>query len=761
MLPKTSDIDTESFARSQRRQNRFCILIHPCTSVSQHLLSFLSLTGELRRPAPGSLFTISNDSQATAHESTPLLSTVYQPDHAEPTSLDSSDAGAESTSDAAPTTSAQQTWLDCSTRQALVAVIVANLLVALGHYVAISSIVDLIRGLSCQEYYLLHSVQSSRSSGQRDCSLVEVQDRTSTIFSYMLSINSFISCLSALCLAPWLLRLLGRRLTMIIAVLAPTAELFVLTSVPNSFARADAWIQSPTASLRLLLLESMLFGLVGCPDTLIGIVSQSIVLDAAPATLRSTWLARLSSCTFLGMLASTLLLNTLSLDTSRDDVSDKLPILLGALVSTAALLWTCMSLPSHMPDNTARQDASFESTNTVDGTRSTVWSLKAHLLRATQPLQLLQPIKNDNQTQGGPKRRDWRLTKLILAATLCDQIALTTNLQVIYIQTRFSLHAQDLSRLLGLVGLIKWVYLVLIFPRIANAIRLRYRTGAIMGIGNNNSPGLKSAAAAADRLIAVISMSIDVLAWAVIIVAGRALNYPTYLLGLTLYALAGANVSSITSLASILLPHQVSTENLVATLSSLANIMSTIGPILNANLYRFGLKRGFPEIVFAMAAAISVAVAGMVAATSPSRIEGSIGVSFEKTTLSLDFLTFQPSTLTSRLHYNDCVDNGPSFLVFCNDETRSATMNQSNDLYDRGDVEIFYMGKGTYRQVVQGDGRKAMQQFLDVLQRFEKDPRFSVKSAHWEPARATIFVRDDAPESDNVACTFEVEDVKH
>ncbi|KAJ9475222.1 hypothetical protein PHBOTO_005315 [Pseudozyma hubeiensis] len=234
-----------------------------------------------------------------------------------------------------------------------------------------------------------------------------------------------------------------------------------------------------------------------------------------------------------------------------------------------------------------------------------------------QPLHLLQPIKIDNQTQGGPKRRDWRLTKLILAATLCDQIALTTNLQVIYIQTRFGLHAQDLSRLLGLVGLIKWIYLVLIFPSIANAVRHRYRTAATLAIGSNIS-GLKSAAAKADRLLAMISMSIDVLAWAVIIIGGRALNYPTYLLGLILYALAGANVSSITSLASILLPQQVSTDSLVATLSSLANIMSTIGPILNAKLYRLGLKRDFPEIVFAMAAAISVAVAGMIAATSSS-----------------------------------------------------------------------------------------------------------------------------------------------
>ncbi|KAJ9475221.1 hypothetical protein PHBOTO_005314 [Pseudozyma hubeiensis] len=254
---------------------------------------------------------MSNNFQTAAHETTRLLSPVNQPDRAEPAFLDSNDAGAESIDSTASTASIQQTRLDRSTKRALVAVLVANLLVALGHYVAISSIVDLIRGLSCQEYYSLQSLQSSPSSDQRDCSLVDIQDRTSTVFSYMLSINSFISCLSALWLAPWMLRHLGRRLTMIIAVLAPTAELFMLASIPNSFASAGAWIPSPTASLRLLLLESMLFGLFGCPDTLIGIVSQSIVLDAAPATLRSTWLARLSSCTFLGMLASTLLLNIL------------------------------------------------------------------------------------------------------------------------------------------------------------------------------------------------------------------------------------------------------------------------------------------------------------------------------------------------------------------------------------------------------------------------------------------------------------------
>lgn len=210
--------------------------------------------------------------------------------------------------------------------------------------------------------------------------------------------------------------------------------------------------------------------------------------------------------------------------------------------------------------------------------------------------------------------RDWRLTKLIIAATLCDQIAVTTNLQVIYVQTRFGLHAQQLSRILGFVGLMKWVYLVLVFPRIAESVRRRYRAAASTSTGSS-SVHLQSAAAAADRLLAVLSMLFDVLAWAVVIVGGRVLNYPTYLLGLVLYALAAANVSSITSLASILLPRHISTDSLVATMSSLANIMSTVGPILNANLYRFGLKRGFPEIVFAMAAAISVAVAVLVAQT--------------------------------------------------------------------------------------------------------------------------------------------------
>ncbi|TKY89347.1 hypothetical protein EX895_001878 [Sporisorium graminicola] len=475
---------------------------------------------------------MSDNTAAAAHETTRLLSPADRHDcsNAAPFVSDSScDAARVEVADDATGRHMQQTWLDSTTKRALIAVFVANLMVSFAHYVAISSIMDLIRGLSCQEYYSLRPNQFGQPGVERDCSLVDIQDRTSMVFSYMLSINSFISCLSALWLAPWLLRRLGLRLTMIIAVLAPTVELFVLASVPNRFPQNHGWIGSPTASLRFLLLESLLFGLVGCPDTLIGIVSQSIVLDASPPPLRSTWLARLSSCTFLGMLASTLLLSTLSLDTSRDDVSDKLPILLAALISTAAIFWTCLALPTHLPINGAQKDATARSTN-VQESQSTGQSLKARLGQVMQPLRLLKPIEIYDETQDSapphaPSRptRDWRLPKLIIAATLCDQIAVTTNLQVIYVQTRFGLHAQDLSRLLGLVGLIKWVYLVL-----------------------------------------------------------------------------------------------VSTDKLVATLSSLANIMSTIGPILNANLYRFGLKRGFPEIVFAMAAAISVAVAVLVAGTRPS-----------------------------------------------------------------------------------------------------------------------------------------------
>jgi len=122
---------------------------------------------------------------AAAAETTPLLTSS---DHQDGTMLDpstshSSDAAqAQETDDAV---GAQSTKLDPSAKRALISVFVANLLGSLAHYVAISCILDLIRGLTCQEYYLRQVPQSNTF----DCSLIDIQDRASTVFSFMLSIN--------------------------------------------------------------------------------------------------------------------------------------------------------------------------------------------------------------------------------------------------------------------------------------------------------------------------------------------------------------------------------------------------------------------------------------------------------------------------------------------------------------------------------------------------------------------------------------------
>ena len=529
----------------------------------------------------------------------------------------------------------QSKALDSDAKRILLSILVTNFLVAAGHYIAISSVMELIRGLSCSEYYFLHDPRFHQEGDDLDCSLIEIQDRTSTVFSYMLSINSLVSGFSAIWLAPRPLKKLGQTATMVIATIGPAAELFFLAWLPNQFSSASppGGLRSPTASLYLLIAEAGFFGLVGCPDTLIGIASQAAVLQATPEALRSTWLARLTSCTFLGMLASTLVLQGLNVDTSSNSVADKLPILIGALASTLAVVWSLFTLPqsrskpqgpwigdqqaqqsSFADDEDDHREQNSVPTSALSAETSTsAPTLRSSLIDLFKPLHLLSPSTH------GSSRRDWRLTKLIIAGVLCDQIALTTNTQVIYVQSHFELHAQELSLLLGLVGLTKWIYLVFAFPRLAAFVRKLCTSENPTDETSSGLPTTASAlaSASADRLLAILSLVMDVLAWAIVILAGRAYNYPAYLVALVLYALSGASVSSITSLASVLLPRESTVDDLVATLSSLSNVMSTVGPVINAAIYRYGLGLGFPELVFGLAAFISVAGAVLVGSVSP------------------------------------------------------------------------------------------------------------------------------------------------
>lgn len=484
--------------------------------------------------------------------------------------------------------------LDGRTKRILLSVFVANFLIAFGHYVAIASIVDLIRGLSCQEHY--RAYPSASPDQQLDCSLIDIEARTSTIFSYMLSINSLFSCLSALSLAPWLLRRLGRRGTMLIAVLTPALELIVIASIPNRFSPSppsanSAWLESsPTTSLRMLLAETLVFGIIGCPDALLDIVSAAIVLDNVPVDLRSTWLARLKSTRFLGMLMATITLQALSVDIRSDMVADKRPILIGASISFLAPLWSLLTLAAQpVPVPHPQQRVAEELMETGEGS-----GLGTRLKQALKPLRLLWPTNATTQ----PKR-DWRLVKLLIAATLCSQISLSTNTALIYLQFRFKLHARDLSLALGLVGCVNWVFLVLIFPRLARLARSTYGDSAL-----------------ADRLLAILSLLLDVLSWVVVIVGGKFYSLSAISVAAFIYVFAAGNASLITSLASLMLPRGVSVDEMMAALTSMANVMSTIGPILNTNVYQLGLNAGFSELVFALTAFVSLVAATLVASTS-------------------------------------------------------------------------------------------------------------------------------------------------
>ncbi|TKY88086.1 hypothetical protein EX895_003182 [Sporisorium graminicola] len=496
--------------------------------------------------------------------------------------------------DNAPAPGSGAQGLDRRAKRNLLSVFVANGLLSFGHYLAIGSIMDLIRGLSCQEYY--QSRPPSSPDKTLECSLVDIEARTSSVFSYMLSIGSLFSCLSALALAPWLLKRLGRRGTMLIGVLTPALELMVVASIPNRFsslstsATPPMWIESsPTSSLRMLLAEALVFGIVACPDAIVGIVSSAIVLDSVPVDLRSTWLARLASTQFLGMLAATVALRFVNLDTGSDLVSDKLPIRIGAAISLLAPLWTLFTLAKPPPSPLEQLQAAQESTPSVQEQ-----SIGPRLTRAPKPMRLLWPA-----TSLAEPKRDWRLVKLMIAATLCSQITLTTNTVFVYLQSRFGLHARDLSLALGLVGTLKWIFLVAIFPRLARYARSLYTNTAL-----------------ADRLLAILSLLLDVLAWIVVIVGGRVHSLPIFLLAMVVYVSAAGNASLITSLASLMLPQDASVDEMMATLTSMANIMSTIGPILNSSVYSLGLDAGFPELVFGLTALVSVGAAALVASTS-------------------------------------------------------------------------------------------------------------------------------------------------
>lgn len=61
---------------------------------------------------------------------------------------------------------------------------------------------------------------------------------------------------------------------------------------------------------------------------------------------------------------------------------------------------------------------------------------------------------------------------------------------------------------------------------------------------------------------------------------------------------------------------------------------------------------------------------------------------------------------------------------------------------DEGGVIIFNIGIQTRQQSSVDDGRKVIDQFIDLLRGYADDPNVTIESAHYEPATATIFIHD-------------------
>lgn len=67
---------------------------------------------------------------------------------------------------------------------------------------------------------------------------------------------------------------------------------------------------------------------------------------------------------------------------------------------------------------------------------------------------------------------------------------------------------------------------------------------------------------------------------------------------------------------------------------------------------------------------------------------------------------------------------------------------RQKDYTDEGGVVIFNIGISARQQSSVDDGRKVIDQFIDLLRGYADDPNVTIESAHYEPATATIFIND-------------------
>ncbi|PWN48113.1 hypothetical protein IE53DRAFT_212270 [Violaceomyces palustris] len=163
------------------------------------------------------------------------------------------------------------------------------------------------------------------------------------------------------------------------------------------------------------------------------------------------------------------------------------------------------------------------------------------------------------------------------------------------------------------LGLTKAAYLFLLLPHLVVWLRKRFTARGARAAERVSQEAPRKV----DRLVAILSLLIDLVAWVIIVVAGRLEHLPLYALGLFVYPLSAANLPSITSLATGMLPRHYEQTQLVGTLTCLANMVGTIGPVLNNQLYKWALEIEVPEAVFLVAAMISLTALILVGSVQP------------------------------------------------------------------------------------------------------------------------------------------------
>lgn len=195
---------------------------------------------------------------------------------------------------------------------------------------------------------------------------------------------------------------------------------------------------------------------------------------------------------------------------------------------------------------------------------------------------------------------------MLVASFFYGEMAVATNMVLYYSQARFHIHAKESSFLAGWINICAWIYLSFGFQRIARWVRKRTVPAPSAALEQPDaSAASQSKFIPAERWLTIGSLVMDIAAWTTFTLAGRAGSFPFFYVATFVLSLSLGGPPSFTSLSSLLLPEGAQTEELLAALFFVNNVASSVGPMLNARVYRLGLHIQTPELIFMFMAALS------------------------------------------------------------------------------------------------------------------------------------------------------------